>query len=297
MNDSRKMSCFPMGLFKDADEPIICDSYIILVQNLSKGSKIIIYDMAQKELKPVFLKDVSCFNVSCDNRNIVFEFSGLKRGVGILNVNSLKLDYLDDLGNDIMLGGIWKNYIAFRRRSDVVLFDIKHKRERVISSCRHIIGSPVLGYGNCAWLQQYKDKSCVGFYDIENRNSLFLSSSGYINRIYLLEKKLVYQNCSDNKCSIYTYDIKTGFITKVFESYDWIELYKGRDGSVVWTTRRLCGNEYIFDIWIYNVNGGLPDKIISERCNAVIPAASGNLVLWLDAKSDGDSVSLIDIDM
>lgn len=286
-----------MGLFRDADEPVICDNHIVLVQNLSSGSKIIIYDIGAREMKPVLMKGISCFNVNGDGENIVFEFSGLKRGIGIINMKSLELKVMDNLGRDIILGGVWEDYIVFRRRNDIVLFDLKHGDESVISSCHHITGSPVVGYGSCAWLQQYRGKSCIAFCNIENMSNLYISSPGYINKMYLLEKKLVYQSCINNKCCIYTYDIKSSFISSIFESYNWIELYRGRDGSVVWTDRKLCGSEYIFDIWVYNVNGSSPVKILSDCSNAVIPAASGRLVLWLDAKAEGDSVSLMNIDI
>lgn len=296
MCNSSQLKYFPIRLFRDIDEPVICKDNAVFIQNTNNGSKIAFYNIETGKIKTIAMKNTLCFNVHSDNKNIVFEFSGCKRGIGIVSTETLELTQLDNMGNEIVLGGIWNSSIIFKRGRDIVLYDIDKKEEKVIASCHHILSSPVVGHGICAWLQVYRDKCCVIFYDIKREKSVVLSSPGYINKLYIVEDYLVYQNCANNKCSIYTYNIHSGKLIKNFESSDWVELYRGKDGIMVWTVRREYKTGYVFDIWICNLYSGKMNKILSDCRNAVIPTVSNDVALWVDASIEGDNLYLMPIE-
>lgn len=297
MLNSCQIKYFPMRLFRDIDEPIICDNNGIFIQNSNSGSKITFYNIKTGKMKSVTMKDVSCFNVHVDNKSVAFEFSGSKRGIGVINVKTLELYEISNISNDTILGGIWNNYIILKHGYDILLYDIFEKEGKIIASCHHILGLPTTGYGICAWLQVYRGKCCIVLYDIKKDRNLIISSPGYINKMYIVEEYLVYQNCSDNKCFIYTYSICSGQLVKVFESNEWVELYKGKDGIMVWTVRKENQRSYVFDVWVCNICNNVMNKILSNCKNAVIPTASNEIVLWVDANMEGDSLCLMSIDL
>lgn len=293
MCNSRQIKYFPIRLFRDIDEPVICRKKAVFIQNTNNGSKIVIYDTETGKSKSVAMKNTLCYNVHADNRDIVFEYSGSKRGVGIINIETLELTELDRMNGDIVLGGIWNSNIIFRKGHDIILLNIDRNEEKTLTSCHHILGSPVVGRGICAWLQVYRDKCCVMFHDIKRDRSVVLSSPGYINKLYAVDDYLVYQNCSNNKCSIYTYNIRNGQLKKIFESKEWIELYKGKDGAMVWTVRREDQTEYVFDIWIFNIYTEKMNMVLSECRSAVIPTASSEIILWVNSGIKGDNLYLM----
>lgn len=296
MCNSRQIDYFPIRLFRDIDEPVICSKNAIFIQNSNNGSKITIYNIETGKAKSIATKHTLYFNVCADKTNVAFEFSGNKRGIGIINTDTMELTEVDDIGSDIILGGIWDNYIVFRRGFDIVLYNINKRTERVIASCRHILGAPIVGCGICAWLQLYRDKCCVMFYDIRSDKNLILSSPGYINKMYAIEEYVVYQNCSNNKCSIYTYNFNNGQLKKVFQSTEWIELYRGRNGTIVWTVRKENQTEYMFDVWIYNIEKNKVLKILSDCRNVVIPTVSDEIAVWVDSGIKGDNLYLMPIE-
>lgn len=292
-----RYSFLPMGLFRDADEPVICGNNAVIIQKLYNGCKIMIYDVSTGFMKWVSMKNVLCFNVHADNKCIAFEYAGAGRGIGIIAIDNINLTKLDDMGTDIMLGGVWGDFIAFRRGIDIVLYNTKSKTENVIASCRHISGPPVVGCGCCAWLQRYRDKSCVALYDIETGRSIFLSSSGYINGMHIAGEYLVYQNCSNNECSIYVYDIKNGRLERIFASNEWIDLYRGKDDMIVWTSRKKLSDGFSFDVWGYNIHKRRPFMILSDCRGSVIPAVAEKFALVLKNGSEGDSLMLMPVEM
>jgi len=241
------------------------------------------------------MKNVLCFNAHAYNNYIIFEFSRDRRGIGILCTETLEVKEIDSMGSNILLGGMWENYIILRRGYDIILFDVDKNKEKLIASCHHIAGLPAIGHGYCSWIQLYKEKSCIALYDIEKNSSFIFTPRNCVSKVYLINHYMVYQSCSKNKCNIFAYNICTGELKKCFESSDWVELYVGRDNTLVWTVRRGKG-EYIFDIYVYNIYNSKTVKVLSDYRNAVIPTVSNGLLLWVDGNIEGDSVYIMPID-
>lgn len=295
MYNSRQFKCIPMRVFSDIDEPIVWNNNVAFVQNLSSGSKILIFNLESGKMKSIVLKNALLFNIHADNKCLMFEFSGNKRGIGIISADTMELTEVDCISSNIILGGIWNGNIVYRRGNEIVLFDMEKGQERVIASCHHIWGAPVISHGICAWQQVYRDKCCVICYDIEKGKNIVLSSSGYINKLFIIDEYIVYQNCCNNKCSIYTYNTSTGDMKNIFSSFNWVELYRGGDGLLVWTVRKECQLEYSFDIWIYNINNERIIKAITDCKSVVIPAASKETVAWVGGGSKGDNLNILPV--
>lgn len=297
MRDAFQNKILSPGLLKDINEPIISSNNAVFIQNSSNSSKITVYNIKTCKARSINMKNIWCFNAHSYGNYVIFEFSGERRGIGILSVETLSVKEIDYSGIDMVLGGMWENYVVLRRNYDIVLRDIESNKETIIASCRHIIGVPTIGYGHCAWLKLYKDKCCIVLYDIAKGSSLIMTSSGYINKIYLIGGHVVYQNCSDNKCSIYVYNIQTGVLKKCFESRNWIELYIGRNDTLVWTLRKEYQGRYLFDIFVYNIYNNKMAKMVSDYSNTVIPTVSNELLVFIDGNMKGDSAYLMRIDM
>lgn len=285
----------PMGLFKDADEPVICGDYAVLIQKLYNGSKITVYNVVTGSMRSVPIKGVSCFNAHADDKMVVFEYMGKRRGIGVISTDNWELEEINNIYPDIVLGGVWKDSIIYRHGHDILKYDIKDKKEEILVPCHHISGPPVVGNGCCAWLQRYRDKTCVAIYNIENGSRLFLSSPVYINEIHITGDHLIYQSSINDKCSIFVYDIKSGNLGEIFKSNEWIDLYSSKDDIVIWTARREYKCEYVFDIWVLNLNQKKPFKILSGCKNSVIPEAAGQFVMILNNNFDGDSLMLLPV--
>lgn len=296
MWDSCRNRIFVSGLFKEIEEPVISSGNAVFIQNSSSSSKITVYNINTGKTKSVCLKGMLCFNIHSYNNYIVFEFSGEKRGIGIFDINTWEIKKIDYALTDIILGGMWKNHIVLRRGYEIILYDIAKNSEKTIASCRHIFGVPAIGYEYCVWLQRYKDRCCIVLYNIADDKNIIFASSGYINKLYIIEGNIVYQNCTDNICGIYVYNISECRLTKCFESPNWIEPYMGRDNTMVWTVRKECQGKYLFDIYIYNIYNNKISKILSDYNNTVIPAVSNELLLWVDANIKGDSLYMMPID-
>lgn len=297
MCNSCQIKHFPIRLFKDIDEPAICDNKAVFIQNSNNGSKIIVYNIKTGEMKSVAMKNTFCFNAHSDNKSIAFEISGSRRSIGIINTKTLELSEINNIANGVVLGGIWDNNLILRRGQNIELYDISLGEITTIASCHHILGSPVTGYNGCAWLQIYKGRCCIAFYDIKKKSNLIIPSSGYINKMYIIENYLVYQNCSNNKCCIYMFNTLSGQLNKIFESYEWVELYKGKNGVLVWTVRKEYQRIYLFDVFIYNTNNDTMVKVLSDCKNAVIPTVSNDVILWVDANMEGDSLCLMPVEL
>lgn len=284
-------------IFRDIDEPMICGKYIIFIQNSSSGSKISISNIDTGKTKSISMKGVFCFNAHTDNFNAVFEFSGNKRGIGVLYIDSLYIKEVQDISDDAFLGGIWHNIIVFRQGSDIVFSDIDKAGERKVVPCRHLIGRPVVGGGNCAWLELYKDKCIISLCGIENDYSLTFMPIGYVNRMYVLGEYIAYQSCEGPKCSVYAYNTSTGVLNKCFESANWIDLYSGKGDTLVWTVRKAQEDRYIFDIWIYNISNNMGSMVLTNNENTVIPAVSEDMAVWVEYCRDGDSLCFIPLNL
>lgn len=297
MWDSCRNRVFTSGLLRDIDEPIISCGNAVFVQSSFSGSKITLYDIETGKVKNLAMKGKMCFNVHSYDNYVVFEYSGDKRGIGILCVDNMEVKDIECSSPDIVLGGMWEDYIVLRRGSDIVLYDINKKTEKIIASCYHIFGTPAIGYGSCVWLQLYRGKCCIVLYDIVQDRRLIFTPPGHVNKTCLIKGYMIYQNCENNKCSIYAYDIEKGNLKKCFESRNWIELYIGRDNTLVWTVRKECQGRYLFDMHVYNIYNGKMEKILSDYDNTVIPTVSNELLLWVDGSMKKDSVYLMPIDV
>ncbi|HBM79816.1 MAG TPA: hypothetical protein DD426_03105 [Clostridiaceae bacterium] len=58
--------------------------------------------------------------------------------------------------------------------------------------------------------------------------------------------------------------------------------------------RKQFGEEYLFDLWIYNLKDDEASKILSDYRNLVIPAVSDKVLLLIAAKEKGDDVSFME---
>ena len=287
---------FPRN-YREINEQILHGNDIIFIQNLCNGSKITIYNIRTGKIRSITMKGLLCFNSHNANNNAVFEFCSNKRGIGILPIDTLKFKEIEDIGMNDILGGIWGNHILIRRGYDIILHDINTNEELEVASSHHIFGTPVVGEGNCSWLQLYSDKYFIVLYDIETGTNLIYNPAGYINKMYLYKEYLVYQSCDKSKCCVCIYNIYNGSFKKCFESSNWIELYMGRDDVLVWTVRKKVEGKYIFDIWIYDIQDDKIKKVVADYENAVIPTVSERMILWVDANMNGDDLYLMSIDI
>jgi len=287
---------FSSRLLKDIDEPVICNSHIVFFVNSYNGSKLIIYSIETGKIESITMKNVICFNAHAYDNYVVFEFSRCKRGIGILCVDTLEVKEIE-YSNNVLVGGMWEGYIILKNGYDIVLLDINKNEEKIIASCHNAVGAPVIGYGNCAWLQLYKDKKCIAIYDILKDSRLVLTPPGYVNTIYLLSGNVIFQSCKDNKCCIYSYNIHDGKMTKLYESLHWIELYYGKNSTMVWTERKEKDGMYIFDIHVYNLSNNKTVKVLSDYKNIVIPVVSSEILLWVDSNNKGDNLCFMEIDV
>lgn len=287
---------FSSGLLKDIDEPVICNNHVVFFLNSYNGTKLIIHDIKTGKTESVTMKNVICFNAHAYDNYVVFEFSKGKRGIGILCVETLEIKEIE-YSSSVLVGGIWEGYITLKKGYEIILFDINKNVEKPIASCHHIAGVPVIGYGNCAWLQHYRDKNCIVIYDINKGSSLVMTPPGYVNKLYLLKGCVVFQTCKDNRCCIYSYNILDGKLMKLYESLHWIELYYGKDSTMIWTERKEHDGSYAFDIHVYDFKNNRAAKVLSDYKNIIIPVAASKMLLWVEVNKKGDSLCLMNIDV
>ncbi|HBM79815.1 MAG TPA: hypothetical protein DD426_03100, partial [Clostridiaceae bacterium] len=233
MGDYRPVKYFPMGFFKDADEPVICGDFIVFVQNIYNGTRIVIYNIVSGKMETVVMENKLCFNLHSENNCIAFEFAGIRHGIGVIFLDTLETFEYTNAEQDILFGGIWNKCLIYRDAHNIFLLHMENKSKDALAYCHNVLGPPAVGYGTCAWLQLYKEKSCIIFYDILKNKILVLSSPGFINRICAVGRYIVYQSCFNNKCVIYKYDIGNGRLESIFEKSGWIELYEGKDDKII----------------------------------------------------------------
>lgn len=283
--------------FRNIDEPVICGVKAIFIQNSYNGSKIVVYNILTRKIETLARKNILCFNVHADGDHVVYEFSGARRGIGIMNTSTLDIKEYPGAGGNILLGGIWRHHVIIRHDNEVLLLDIERDTKKHIATCRHICGVPVVGCGNCAWVQAYKEKCCIVLYNIEKEGSLIIPSCTFDDKLYLVEDHIVYENCCNNKCYIYMHNIHTGRLKIIFESSNWVDIYISKDNMLVWTEKKECGGRYVFDTWIYRIPTNSLTKLLSDNEKPVIPTISGNTVLWMESGSEGDSVYLMSVNI
>ncbi|KPU46037.1 hypothetical protein OXPF_05180 [Oxobacter pfennigii] len=286
----------PARLMKEIEEPVLSADNAVFIQNSLNNSKITVYNVITHKTRILNMKNLICFNVHSYDNKIVFEYSGNKRGIGIMDTNTMELDEIELSSSNVILGGIWENNIVLKRGYEIILFDINENKEKSIGNYHHIFGTPVIGYGYCGWLQIFRDKCLIVIYDIKKNNRLVITSRGYINKIIMADGYIVYQSCVNNKHYIYSYNILNGQLIKIYESNKWIELYKGKDNTLVWTVKKDGHETYMFDIHIYDINNMKTIKTLQDYSSLIIPTASKRHLLWIDGKKDRDSVFCMSID-
>jgi len=293
MEESLSNKGFISAASKDVEEMAICDQAVVFIHNTGKNSKITIYNMENGVVKSISMMGLVCFNTHAYEDMVIFEYSGDRRGIGILCVKTLEIKELDCGISHIILGGYWENYIVLRRESEVVLLNINNMEERVISNYHHALGFPIIGDGYCAWFQGCRGKKYIAIYNIMDESSLFLTVPGSISKIYIIDGCIVYQRCLNNKCGIFSYNISNGQLELIYESSNWVELYEGKEGTLVWTVRRERQGRYVFDIFTYFMSVKKMVKVLSDTESIVALAASKKLLMWANENIRGDHVYFI----
>lgn len=281
---------FSPKVFRDIDEPMICGNNAVFIQNSYNCCKITVTNIKTGKAKSVTMKGIICFNAHNDDNSVAYEFSGKKRGIGVLNVNRLEIKEFEITGTDIILGGIWRNSIIIKRDHEIVLYDIGKNSEKVLSSYHHIIGTPVAGGGNCAWLQSYKNKHYITIYNIGTGYRLTFVPLGHVNSMYVFEDQIAFQSCIGNRCCVFVYNISSGDFTKCFESHNWVELYRGRDNMLLWTVRKIDQGQYTFDVLVYDIYTERIVKVLYDYKSALIPTASSETLIWVESGAGGDNL-------
>ena len=281
----------------NVDELLVYGKYIVFIKNSIKGSKITAYNIDLGNSKSILMKNQICFNSYTDNINVVFETSGIKRGIVILDVCTMTTKIIDNLGMDFFLGGINKGRLILRCGYNIFLYDINTCKKKILASSHNIFGTPVIEEDICAWLIYFKDKCCIVVYDISKDINIVFTPTGFINKMFILQDTIVYQICDANKCFVYTYNIENRELKKCTEAMNWIDIYKGQNGIYAWTERKCRNNVYIFDVFVYKIYNQKRKKVLEDCKSPIFPVISDNFIFLIESGSIRDELYTTKIDL
>lgn len=285
-----KSKIFSPKKFKDIDEPMIYKDSAVFIQRSKKGSKIAAFNACDGKIKSILLKGLYCFNAHNEDSRMAFEYAGSSRGMGVLYLDEFTLKGIPDIKPGAALGGIWKNSAVLRCGDYIMLHDISGGGEEIVSYCPNMIGLPSSGYDICAWIQIFKGEHCINLCSLKDRDKLIFVPYGRVISMHMQDGYIVYHCLKGNTNNIFTYGINSGKLVQLCSSEDWIELYPGRNGTIAWTVRKSMKGRYTFDLWVYNIKERISHEIVSGCKNAIIPSASGDLVIWAESCSNGDNL-------
>jgi hypothetical protein len=254
----------------------------VFVQNSRCGSRFNIYNSKSSEYKHIMLKNILCFNLQGGSNKLSFEYFSNKKGIGIIYIDRLIYREIGSVSACDILCGICGENLVIKRGNDILLHNIDSDEEKIIASNHHITSLVTADGKYLSWLQPCKNRPCVVVYDIESSTEHFFSAAGNITRLYISGDSVVFQNSCNDKCSIWAYNIKKGTLEKCFENENWIDLYKGSSKAALWTVKKECGEKYVFDVWVYNLQGKTPVKVLSDYNGVIIPAAANKFIFWVD---------------
>lgn len=279
------------------DELLVCGKYIVFIKNSIKGSKITAYNIDLGNSKSILMKNQICFNSYTDNINVVFETSGIKRGVVILDVCTMTTKIIDNLGMEFFLGGINKGKLILRCGYNIFLYDINTGAKKILASSHNIFGTPAIEEDICAWLIYFKDKFCIVIYDISKDINILFTPIGFISKMFILQDTIVYQSCVANKCFIYAYNVQKRELRKCIETMNWIDIYKGQNGLYAWTERKCRNNVYIFDMFIYKIYNQKKKKVLEDYNSTIVPVISNNVIFLIESGAIRDELYMTKIDL
>lgn len=281
---------FSPKIFKDIDEPVIYKDGAAFIQRSKYGSRISFYNPDNGSIRFISMKGLFCFNAHGDCNKLAFEFSGIRKGIGILDFDKLSVEEIDNVKPGTALNGIWNDALVLKYGNNIILHDIKGNDERLILSSQNMTGIPVSGGGICAYLQVCRGEYCINICSLVNKDKLIFVPHGTVANMYVQDGYLIYQCLREKKHAVFAYEIPTGCLTEVSDSEDWIELYPGIGDTIAWTVRKRIEGRYVFDLWAYNINKRVYYKVVYNCKNIIIPAPSENFVVWVESSGNGDSL-------